>query len=135
MRKILLGFVSGLIVGVFGYLHFDENVTPDGVVIEAAKGEVLYAGTFADADAAHTAQGSFKIVSTGDGGRAIYLSDDFMIVGAPDPHVEINGQLIAKTTHGGAQFYPIPNTVEEGVTSVNIFCKIAGINLALGTIK
>ncbi len=135
MKKALLGVLGGLILGVGGYLYFDEVVTPAGTVIEAVEGTELYSGTFADADAAHPATGSFSIVASDNGGRVILLGPDFQIVGAPDPHVEINGQLIAKTTHGGIQAYPIPNLIGEDIMSVNIFCKIAGINLALGTIN
>ena len=135
MKKGLLGLLAGLIIGIGGYIYFDAVLTPDGVKIEAVQGTELYSGTFSDADPAHTAGGSFSIIATGDGGRAIVLSDDFYVANAPDPHIQINGKLISKNEYKGGQSYPIPNTIGEDIVEVNIFCKIAGINLALGTIN
>ena len=135
MKKGLLGLVAGLIIGVGGYIYFDAVLTPDGTVIEEVQGTELYSGSFSDADPAHKAGGEFRIISTGDGGRVILLNSDFYVANAPDPHVEINGVLIAKNNYKGAQVYPIPNLIGEEITSVNIFCKIAGINLGLGTIN
>ncbi len=135
MKKYLLGLVSGLILGVSGYLVFDEKLTPDGVVIEVPMGTELYSGTFSDGDVAHPASGSYSIVAADNGGRVIVLNSDFKIVGAPDPHVKINGQLIAKTTHGGLQVYPIPNLIGEEITDLVIYCNIAKIDLAQSTIN
>ena len=135
MKKGLLGLLAGLLLGAGGYIIFDTVATPDGTVIEAVEGAELYSGTFSDADPAHVAGGSFVIKADGKGGRFIQLSDDFYVVNAPDPHIEINGQLIAKNKYKGGQVYFIPNTVSEDIESVHIFCKIAGIKLGLGTIN
>ena len=135
MKKGLLGLLGGLILGIGGYIYFDSVLTPDGTVIEEVQGTELLSGTFSDADPAHAAGGAFRIIATGDGGRVILLNQDFFVANAPDPHIEINGVLIAKNFYKGAQVYPIPNLIGKDITSVNIFCKVAGINLGLGTIN
>ena len=86
MLKSILGLVAGLILGVGGYIYFDNVLTPDATVIEAMEGEVLYQGEFMDADPAHKAMGSFMIKGDGMGGRFIELSNDFQVANAPDPH-------------------------------------------------
>ncbi len=130
MKKGLLGFAAGLIVGIFGYITFDKVATPDAVVIEEVMGTELYSGTFMDADPLHKAMGGFTIVADGMGGRQIMLSNDFEVANAPDPHVQINGMLIAKNNWKGGQVFHIPNLIDEDITDVRIFCKIAGIDLA-----
>ena len=130
MKKGLLGLLAGLVIGIGGYIFFDSVLTPDAVVIEGAKGDTLYFGDFYDADPLHKATGSFTIHSDGMGGRVIMLSNDFMVANAPDPHVMINGMLIAKNAWQGGQIFHIPNLVGERITEVKIFCKIAGIDLA-----
>lgn len=134
MKKYLLGLVSGLLLGIGGYIYFDTVLTPDATVIEAVEGEELLSGTFSDADPAHKAGGSFTILADGKGGRVIVLSNDFHVANAPDPHVKINGTLIAKNYYEGGQVYYIPNLIGEDITEVKIFCAIAGIDLAVSTL-
>ena len=129
MKKVLLVGL-GLVVGVLGYITFDAVLTPDAAIIEAVEGEVLYSGDFMDADAVHTASGSFTIVGDGMGGRKIMLSNDFTMSNAPDAHVKINGTLIAKNKFKGGQVYPISNLIDEKITDVQIWCKIANVSLA-----
>ena len=129
MKKSLLIFL-GLVVGIGGYIFFDNILTPDATVIEEAAGTKLYTGSFMDADPLHKAKGGFTIYADGKGGRFIMLSNDFQVANAPDPHVKINGVLIAKNSWMGGQVFPIPNLIEEDVMDVRIFCKIAGIDLA-----
>ena len=134
VRWAILGPIAGLIIGVGGYLYFDAVLTPDAVVIEEVKGTELYSGTFMDADPAHKASGSFKIVADGMGGRSIMLGNDFEVANAPDPHVKINGTIIAKNMYMGGQTFPIPNFIDEEITDVQIWCEIADISLAHSTI-
>ena len=133
MKKALL-VLAGVVAGVFGYISFDKYATPDATVIEAVEGEVLYSGTFMDADPAHTAMGSFEIVGDGMGGRKIMLSNDFMVANAPDPHVRINGKVIAKNNWKGGQVFNIPNFIAEDIEDVQIWCEIADISLAKSSI-
>ena len=129
MKKTLL-VLAGVVAGVFGYITFDKYATPDATVIEAVEGEVLYSGTFMDADPAHAAVGSFTIVADGMGGRKIMLSNDFMVANAPDPHVRLNGKVIAKNNWKGGQVFNIPNFIAEDIMDVQIWCEIADISLA-----
>ena len=129
MKKVLLVGL-GLVIGVLGYITFDAVLTPDAAIIEAVEGEVLYSGDFMDADAVHTASGSFTIVGDGMGGRKIMLSNDFTMSNAPDAHIKINGMLIAKNKFKGGQVYPIPNLIGEDITDVQVWCKIADVSLA-----
>lgn len=135
MKKAILGFLLGAGLALGGYIYFDAVLTPDATVIEEVKGTTLYTGTFSDADPAHKAGASFEIVADGMGGRTIVLSDDFFVANAPDPHVKINGVLIAKNMFKGGQSFYIPNLIEEDITDVKIWCKIANIPLGLGTIN
>ncbi len=135
MKKGLLGFVLGAVIALGGYIYFDAVLTPDAVVIEEVVGTTLLEGDFMDADPAHKAKGSFTIVSDGMGGRQIMLSNDFEVANAPDPHVTINGEIIAKNMFMGGQVFDVPNFVSEDITEVSIYCKIAGINLAVSTLK
>ena len=134
MKKVLLVLV-GAAIGVFGYITFDNVLTPDAVVIEAVEGVQLASGDFYDADPAHKAKGSFTIVSDGMGGRTIMLSNDFEVANAPDPHVYVNGEKIAKNFWKGGQVFDVPNYISEDVTDVKIFCEIAGIDLAKSNVK
>ncbi len=129
MKKVILVLV-GVVVGALGYIGFDNVLTPDATVIEAVMGEELLSGTFYDADPAHKASGSFTIVGDGMGGREIMLSNDFLVANAPDPHVYVNGEKIAKNFWKGGQVFNIPNYISEDITEVKIFCEIAGIDLA-----
>ena len=129
MKKALL-VLSGLVIGVLGYITFDTVLTPDATVIEEAQGVVLYSGDFMDADPAHKATGSFTIVSDGMGGRKIMLSNDFQVANAPDPHIRINGKVIAKNHWMGGQVFYIPNFIAEDIEDVQIWCEIADISLA-----
>ena len=129
MKKALL-VLSGLVIGVLGYITFDTVLTPDATVIEEAQGVVLYSGDFMDADPAHKATGSFTIVSDGMGGRKIMLSNDFTVANAPDPHVKINGKIIAKNMFQGGQEFFIPNFIGEEIEAVQIWCEIANVSLA-----
>ena len=128
--KNLLFTLVGLAIGVFGYIAFDKVLTPDATVIEAVEGEMLYSGTFMDADPAHAATGSFTIVGDGMGGRKIMLSNDFQVANAPDPHIRINGKVIAKNHWMGGQVFYIPNFIAEDIEDVQIWCEIADISLA-----
>ena len=129
MKNVLFGLI-GLIVGIGGYIYFDNVLTPDATVIEAVEGEVLYEGMFMDADPAHKAQGGFTITGDGMGGRMIMLSNDFMVANAPDPHVRINGKVVAKNNWMGGQVFNIPNFIAEDIEDVQIWCEIADISLA-----
>ncbi len=133
MKKSLLVLV-GVVVGVLGYITFDKVATPDAVVIEEVMGTELYSGTFMDADPLHKAMGSFTIVADGMGGRQIMLSNDFEVANAPDPHVMINGLLVAKNNWKGGQVFPISNIIEKDIKDVRIWCEIAGIDLAHSTL-
>ena len=135
MKNSLLGLIGGLVIGVFGYIVFDHVLTPDAAIIEAVEGEVLLEGKFMDADAAHVATGSFTITGDGMGGRMIMLSNSFSVVNAPDPHVRINGKVIAKNKHLGGQTFAIPNFIGEDIEAVQIWCEIADIPLAQSTFK
>ena len=134
MKNVLLVLV-GAVVGIGGYLVFDNVLTPDAVVIEEVMGTELYKGTFMDADPVHKAKGMFTITADGMGGRTIMLSNDFEVANAPDPHVMINGVLIAKNNWMGGQVFPIPNLIAEDIMEVKIFCKIAGVDLAVSEFK
>ena len=129
MKKLLFA-VIGMIVGIGGYIYFDNVLTPDATVIEAMEGEILYEGMFMDADPAHKAMGKFVILADGMGGRSIMLSNDFMVANAPDPHVRINGKVIAKNNWKGGQSFAIPNFIAEDIMDVQIWCEIADISLA-----
>ena len=129
MKKLLLVLV-GVIAGIGGYIFFDNVLTPDATVIEAVEGVELYSGSFMDADPAHKAKGSFTIVADGMGGRTIMLSNDFQVANAPDPHVRINGKVIAKNNWMGGQVFNIPNFIAEDIEDVQIWCEIADISLA-----
>ena len=134
MKNALLVAI-GLIVGIGGYIYFDNVLTPDATVIEAVQGEVLLEGDFMDADPAHQASGSFTIVGDGMGGRTIMLSNDFQVANAPDPHVRINDKVIAKNDWKGGQTFAIPNFIGEEIESVKIWCEVADISLAESTFK
>ena len=129
MKKVLLVLV-GVVAGIGGYIFFDNVLTPDATVIEEVQGVELYSGTFSDADPAHKAKGSFSIVADGMGGRTIMLSNDFEVANAPDPHVRINGKVIAKNNWKGGQLFAIPNFIAEDIKDVQIWCEIADISLA-----
>ena len=119
-----------ILVGVIGYIAFDQVLTPDATVIEAVEGKVLYSGDFKDADPAHRAKGSFKIIADGMGGRVIQLSNDFQVANAPDPHVRLNGKVVAKNSFKGGQVFNIPNFIAEDIEDVQIWCEIADVSLA-----
>ena len=133
MKKALLVGI-GVIGGIFGYIFFDNVLTPDATIIEEVQGVELYSGTFSDADPAHKAKGSFTIVADGMGGRTIMLSNDFEVANAPDPHVRINGKVIAKNNWKGGQVFNIPNFIAEDIEDVQIWCEIADISLAKSSI-
>ena len=129
MKKGLL-LIAGIAIGIFGYIVLDNVLTPDATVIEEVQGVVLYEGEFMDADPAHKAMGSFSIVADGMGGRTIMLSNDFEVANAPDPHVRINGKVVAKNNWKGGQVFNIPNFIAEDIKDVQIWCEIADISLA-----
>ena len=129
MKKVLLLLV-GVVVGVGGYIFFDNVLTPDATVIDEVQGVELYSGDLMDADPAHKAKGSFTIVADGMGGRTIMLSNDFEVANAPDPHVRINGKVVAKNNWMGGQVFSIPNFIAEDIMDVQIWCEIADISLA-----
>ena len=129
MKKVLLVGI-GVIGGVFGYIFFDNVLTPDATVIEEVMGTELYSGDFMDADPAHKAKGSFTIVADGMGGRTIMLSNDFEVANGPDPHIRLNGKVIAKNNWKGGQLFAIPNFIAEDIKDVQIWCEIADISLA-----
>ena len=133
MKKALLVLI-GIVVGIGGYIYFDKALTPDATVIEASMGEILYEGMFMDADPAHKAMGKFVITADGMGGREIMLSNDFMVANAPDPHVRINGKVIAKNMFQGGQTFAIPNFIGEDIEDVQIWCEIADVSLAKSTL-
>ena len=127
-----MAFAAG--AAVIGVVGLYEVATPSAHVEVSQGGTVLASGDFVTPDVAHPAAGSFEIVSDGKGGRLIRLSDDFSIVAAPDPHIRVNGKVIAKVVNvKGAQEYPIPNFVGD-VTSVHAWCEIADISLGNGVL-
>ena len=129
MKKVLL-VLAGVVIGIGSYIGFDKYATPDATVIEAAEGVVLYSGDFMDADPLHAATGSFKIKADGMGGRIIELSNDFTVANAPDPHVRLNGKVIAKNNWKGGQVFAVPNFISEDIKDVQIWCEIADVSLA-----
>ena len=133
MKNFLL-VLAGVCAGLIGYVIFDGILTPDATVIEAVEGKVLYSGDFEDADPAHRAKGSFKIVADGMGGRMIQLSNDFQVANAPDPHVRLNGKVIAKNMFKGGQVFNVPNFISEDIMDVQIWCEIANVSLAKSSI-
>ena len=135
MKKTLLTIAITVAVTLGGYIYFDNVLTPDATVIEAVEGEVLLEGIFEDADPAHKAKGSFTILGDGMGGRVIMLGNDFEVANAPDPHVRINGKVIAKNNWMGGQTFAIPNFIAEEITDVKIWCEIADISLGNGIIN
>ena len=136
MKKQLITIVLTAAITFFGYLGFDKVVTPKATVITEVAGTELLMGTLETPDPLHPAQGMFKIVASEGGMRTIEFSDSFAIAHAPDPHVRINGKVIAKVVnYEGAQAYPIPNFIDEDIMSVTIWCEIADISLGNGVIK
>ena len=133
MKKNILIGLAGFILGIIAYVTFFSLTTEKATVITEEAGTELLAGTIEDADLAHPANGMFTIVATEGGMRSINFGDAFAIVHAPDPHVRINGKVIAKVVnYEGAQSYPIPNFIGEEITSVTIWCEIADISLGNG---
>ena len=134
MKNTLIG-LAGFILGIIAYVTFFSLTTEKATVITEVAGTELLSGTFETPDVAHPSTGSFTIVATEGGMRAIKISDDFTIVHAPDPHVRVNGKVIAKVVnYEGSQVYPIPNFIAEDITSVAIWCEIADISLGNGNI-
>ena len=133
MKKQLFTIVLTAIVTFFGYLAFDKIATPAATVIEEVAGTELLSGMLETPDVAHPAMGGFKVIATEGGMRSIMFDDMFAIAHAPDPHVRINGMVIAKVVnYEGAQAYPIPNFIDEDIMSVHIWCEIADISLGNG---
>ncbi len=131
MKNILTN-VAFFLLGIVAYVGFFSLTTEKATVIEEVAGTELLSGTFVDADLAHPASGMFTIVATEGGMRAIEIDSTFAIVHAPDPHVRVNGKVIAKVVnYEGAQVYPIPNFIAEDIESVTIWCEIADIPLAV----
>lgn len=130
IKMIKMG--AGMMLGALMTIGIYELATPEAKIVLEAQGTVIEMGSIETPDAAHPAGGSYEIVVTEGGMRAIKLSSDFHIVHAPDPHVRVNGKVIAKVVnYEGAQSYPIPNFIGD-VESVNIWCEIADISLGNG---
>ena len=129
MKKFITHIIA-FVLGAVLYVAADTILTPKATVIDEVAGTELNMGTITGPDVAHPAGGSFTIVATEGGMRSINFSDDFNIVHAPDPHVRINGKVIAKVVnYEGAQSYPIPNFIAEDIKVVSIWCEIADISL------
>lgn len=128
--------IASLLLGAFAYHTLETTLTPPAVVVMEAAGETILMGAFETPDIAHPAGGMFKIVATEGGERRINISADFHIAHAPDPHIRINGVVIAKVAnYEGAQSYPIPNFIMEDIMEVTIWCEIADISLGNGMIS
>ena len=133
--KTLIAMAVSAAIAVVAVIGLYEKLTPSAHVETTSGGTVLVEGTFETPDVAHPAAGGFTIVSDGKGGRLIRLDSDFSIVAAPDPHIRVNGKVIAKVVNvKGAQEYPVPNFVGD-IESVHAWCEIANISLGNGVIK
>ena len=135
MIKTLIAMGVSALAAVIAVIFIYEVATPSAHIETSSGGTVIVEGVFETPDPAHPAAGGFEIVSDGNGGRLIRLMDDFSIVAAPDPHIRVNGKVIAKVVNvKGAQEYPIPNFVGD-IESVHAWCEIADISLGNGVIK
>ena len=129
MIKTLIAMGVSAAIAVVAVIGLYEVATPSAHVEASTAGTVLVSGDFVTPDPTHPAAGGFEIVSDGKGGRFINLDSDFSIVAAPDPHIRVNGKVIAKVVNvKGAQTYPIPNFVGE-IKSVHAWCEIANVSL------
>ena len=127
--KTLIAMAASALIAVVAVVGLYEVLTPSAHVETTKGGTVLVSGDFVTPDPLHPASGSFEIVSDGNGGRIIRLSDDFSIVAAPDPHIRVNGVVIAKVVNvKGAQEYHIPNFIGD-IETVHAWCEIADISL------
>lgn len=99
-------------------------------------GTVLLAGVFETPDPTHPASGSFSVVSDGNGGRTLHLSEDFSIVaGAPEPRIRVNRTIIATPRKPkGAQAYLIPESIGR-IKKVDAWCEAFSVPLANGVIS
>ena len=128
-------FGIGVAMGAVAMIGVYEFGAAEYQVVAEASGTVLVQGDIVTPDPTHPATGGFEIVATEGGGRAIVLNDEFGIVKAPDPHVRVNGVIIARVVnYEGKQSYPIPNIIGD-IESVDIWCKLAGVKLGAGIIK
>ena len=133
--KTLIAMAFAAAAAVIAVIGIYEVATPSAHVETTTGGTVIVSGVFETPDVAHPAAGGFEIVSDGKGGRLIRLDSDFSIVAAPDPHIRVNGKVIAKVVNvKGAQEYPIPNFVGD-IESVHAWCEIADISLGNGVLK
>ncbi len=133
-----LSYGATLLAGAILYVLFFSLTTTKATVVAEVAGTELHMGMLETPDVAHPAAGMFTITATEGGMRSINFQDDFSIAHAPDPHVRINGKVIAKVVnYEGAQSYPIPNFISEDIMSVAIWCEIADVSLGNGmlTIK
>ena len=136
MLKTLIAMGVSAAIAVISVIFLYEVLTPSAHVETTTGGTVIVEGTFKTPrlpgdieDVAHPASGGFEVVSDGKGGRLIRLADDFSIVAAPDPHLRVNGKVIAKIVNPkGAQEYSIPNFIGE-IDTIHAWCEIADVNL------
>ena len=129
--KLILGAVVGAILATLGAMFvYSDKFTPSAHIERTTEGTVLTSGTFYDNDPTHPATGSFEIVSDGKGDRWINFSEDFSIAKAPDPHLRVNGKIIARTGWEGEQSFPIPNFISEDIESVIVWCEKFDVGLA-----
>lgn len=127
VQAAILGF--GVAAGTVATVGLYEVLTPSAHIEVSAEGTSILSGTFTTPDPLHPAAGSFTVLSDGKGGRSLVLSEDFSIVAAPDPHIRVNGKVIAKVVNvTGAQSYPIPNFIGD-IETVTAWCEIADISL------
>jgi hypothetical protein len=132
--KTLIAMGVSAFIAVIAVIGLYEVLTPSAHVETTSGGTVIASGKFVTPDPTHPAAGGFSIVSDGKGGRIIRLDDDFSIVAAPDPHIRVNGKVIAKVVNvKGAQEYPVPNFVGD-IESVHAWCEIANVSLGNGVL-
>ena len=129
-KLVLAGIIAASVAGgTLATVGLYEVLTPSAHIETTVEGTSIASGTFVTPDPTHPASGSFEIISDGSGGRLIKLNEDFSIVAAPDPHIRINGKVIAKVTNvKGSSVYPIPNFIGE-IEEVHAWCEIADVSL------
>ena len=128
MRTLIIAAVAAAF-GVLGTIGLYEKLTPSAHIEKTAQGEVIASGKFVTPDPTHPASGTFQIVSDGQGGRVFQTNEDFSIVAAPDPHIRVNGKVIAKVVNvKGVNEFPVPNFIGD-IETVHAWCEIANVSL------
>ena len=134
--KTLIAAAFGAVLATLGAMFvYSDAFTPSAHIERSTEGTVLVSGEFFDNDPTHPASGSFEIVSDGKGDRWINFSEDFSIAKAPDPHLRVNGVIIARTGWEGKQSFPVPNFITDEIESVIVWCEKFDVGLAKSTLN